>query len=762
MTFDVKPSSRTMSKQTESLPSKKPLTHTLSQPIETVNYTVSSSDTLLGIAARFDTTPSELTKLNKLTCGLIFPGQKILVPKKVSNVFDNKSDKVSLPNEQKIDENKVISPVSSETPLIITENDERSYNHLKSQKNDSIPRFLKILSRYITDGQGVVNGVLIVTPNAIMFDPNVSDPLVMEHSVENYGVIASLDMVMKAAIYYDIAHMAVSHLNEVPRNIPKPEIYVKPNHIPNKYEDHSGATYSNSQASLKFNENTIISNESDQLNQSKIVNEGLTRIRKIKSSDNVKECESSSDQVCLTKKKITDYIKKSDQDRKNLSKVHRANSCCEPLERFQTENAKEQISKQFSFPLQSHVQPSVERIKDDKESKIKELNHRDMNEKHNQSYIPVHDENSDLQKLRSSILSSFQNMNLDDKSHLFESLDEIISLVRPATSGFPPLYLCLRMGYPINKKIAKSSPFLNYHKKRLKREYWFSISRDKVDEVYDFFQYWVPHLYGDITNIDPEKLGFLPINEDDDDNEDDNDEAESLEEGIIQESGKSFEGAMKLIRSSPLSILKVVEDHFGGNNITEEDWEFLSMNESKKSPSAESVELSLPDLSEQSDILNDKEKRELCKHLPARALGYSWTLVYSTSKHGFSLKTLYRKMSNVESPVLLTISDTNGAVFGAMSSGPLKISEHFYGTGESFLYSFYNGFKYYPWSGENMYFIKGNIESLAFGAGEGHFGLWLDGDLYHGRSSKCKTYNNDCLSSQEDFVIKALEAWGFV
>lgn len=49
-------------------------------------------------------------------------------------------------------------------------------------------RFLKINVRHITDGQGVVSGVLLVTPNAVMFDPNVSDTLVIEHGPEAYGV----------------------------------------------------------------------------------------------------------------------------------------------------------------------------------------------------------------------------------------------------------------------------------------------------------------------------------------------------------------------------------------------------------------------------------------------------------------------------------------------------------------------------------------------------------------------------------------------
>ena len=47
----------------------------------------------------------------------------------------------------------------------------------------------------------------MVTPNAVMFDPNVSDPL--EHGAERYGVIAAMDMVVSSAMYHDIAAMKV-------------------------------------------------------------------------------------------------------------------------------------------------------------------------------------------------------------------------------------------------------------------------------------------------------------------------------------------------------------------------------------------------------------------------------------------------------------------------------------------------------------------------------------------------------------------------
>lgn len=44
----------------------------------------------------------------------------------------------------------------------------------------------------------------------------------------------------------------------------------------------------------------------------------------------------------------------------------------------------------------------------------------------------------------------------------------------------------------------------------------------------------------------------------------------------------------------------------------------------------------------------------------------------------------------------------------------------------------------------------------------GVYGLWFDGDLYHGHSQKCKTYDNDILTSNEDFVIAAIEIWTFL
>lgn len=43
---------------------------------------VEASDTLASVAARFDTTPSELAILNRLPSRTVFPGQVIRVPDK--------------------------------------------------------------------------------------------------------------------------------------------------------------------------------------------------------------------------------------------------------------------------------------------------------------------------------------------------------------------------------------------------------------------------------------------------------------------------------------------------------------------------------------------------------------------------------------------------------------------------------------------------------------------------------------------------------
>lgn len=53
-----------------------------------------------------------------------------------------------------------------------------------------------------------------MTPNAIMFDPNVSDPLVIEHGADAYGMIAPMETIISAAMYHDIAAMKLKGMTK--------------------------------------------------------------------------------------------------------------------------------------------------------------------------------------------------------------------------------------------------------------------------------------------------------------------------------------------------------------------------------------------------------------------------------------------------------------------------------------------------------------------------------------------------------------------
>uniref|UniRef100_A0A8B9DK74 TLDc domain-containing protein n=1 Tax=Anser cygnoides TaxID=8845 RepID=A0A8B9DK74_ANSCY len=151
---------------------------------------------------------------------------------------------------------------------------------------------------------------------------------------------------------------------------------------------------------------------------------------------------------------------------------------------------------------------------------------------------------------------------------------------------------------------------------------------------------------------------------------------------------------------------------------------------------------------------------QLGPHLPTRLQQQPWRLLYCTARDGFSLRTLYRRAGPPSSPALLLIRDTNAQAFGAFFATTIHMSNKFYGTGETFLFSFAPELKVFRWTGRNNFFMKGDVDLLMVGGGSGRFGLWLDRDLHHGGSYPCETFNNESLSSRGDFCVQDLEVWG--
>ena len=49
---------------------------------------------------------------------------------------------------------------------------------------------LNVQVKQLTESDGNVNGTLLITPNCLMFDPDVSHPLVKENGPDLYGMVA--------------------------------------------------------------------------------------------------------------------------------------------------------------------------------------------------------------------------------------------------------------------------------------------------------------------------------------------------------------------------------------------------------------------------------------------------------------------------------------------------------------------------------------------------------------------------------------------
>jgi len=194
-----------------------------------------------------------------------------------------------------------------------------------------------------------------------------------------------------------------------------------------------------------------------------------------------------------------------------------------------------------------------------------------------------------------------------------------------------------------------------------------------------------------------------------------------------------------------------------------------------------------PHILDDSSILDDRSLREIYLSLPHKIQNQSWILGYSTRINGFSLQNLYRTLSgDNKDPCLLVIQDNFGFVFGAYLTCTPKMCETFIGTGKSWLFCFgklqknileedeeednteaaemivVNGtsFNVSHWTGINEYFFRGTLDHMVVGAGDGKFGIFIDGDLHKGRIQECDTFER-WPPQEHDFTIRCLECWKF-
>ncbi|KAK1379727.1 TLD domain-containing protein 2-like [Heracleum sosnowskyi] len=171
----------------------------------------------------------------------------------------------------------------------------------------------------------------------------------------------------------------------------------------------------------------------------------------------------------------------------------------------------------------------------------------------------------------------------------------------------------------------------------------------------------------------------------------------------------------------------------------------------------------MPKLTQESHFLSTELYKFLQSSLPNIVKGCEWVLLYSTVKHGISLRTLIRNSADLPGPCLLITGDMQGAIFGGMFEGPLRptAKRKYQGTIQTFVFTTIDGEpRLFRPKGANRYFYLCLNDLLALGGG-GDFALRLDGDLLSGTSGPCDTFGNQCLAHNREFEVKNVELWGF-
>ncbi|KFV55254.1 Nuclear receptor coactivator 7, partial [Gavia stellata] len=200
------------------------------KPHGTIEYTAGNQDTINSIALKFNITPNKLVELNKLFTQTIVPGQILFVPETSAVRLSSFSPVVPVsPSSSDAEYDKLPDADLARKAFKPVE---RVLSSTSEEDEPVVVKFLKMNCRYFTDGKGVVGGVMIVTPNNIMFDPHKSDPLVIENGCEEYGLICPMEEVVSIALYNDISHMKIK--DALPSDIPKD---LCPLYRPGEWED---------------------------------------------------------------------------------------------------------------------------------------------------------------------------------------------------------------------------------------------------------------------------------------------------------------------------------------------------------------------------------------------------------------------------------------------------------------------------------------------------------------------------------------------
>lgn len=158
-----------------------------------------------------------------------------------------------------------------------------------------------------------------------------------------------------------------------------------------------------------------------------------------------------------------------------------------------------------------------------------------------------------------------------------------------------------------------------------------------------------------------------------------------------------------------------------------------------------------------SRIVDDNIVEQIRRYMPYQHRLSNWELLFQLSNDGASFFTFFEKCTNKQPCILLVRTET-GEKIGAYCPLGFKNSKRYYGTGETFVFSYTEHCKSYRWQSSNNYFTSSTHDGISIGGG-GSTSIWIDSDFLNGGSAHCSTFNSPCLTSTPMFKIYEVEVW---
>jgi len=167
----------------------------------------------------------------------------------------------------------------------------------------------------------------------------------------------------------------------------------------------------------------------------------------------------------------------------------------------------------------------------------------------------------------------------------------------------------------------------------------------------------------------------------------------------------------------------------------------------------------VPDIA--SELLTPDRLTKLHADLPRKLKSRKMELLYCSDEHGFSSKTLFRQAREM-GPAVLVIQDQTGCVFGGFASEYWRPEKTYFGTGESFVFTFHPHYRKFAWKKDtNDFFLFADQKGLGMGGGGEGYAFWIDSTFKFGSSHKSATFGNFELADEAEFICFKVELWGF-